>query len=199
MPKDLFGFLVRNHYTRDTLFSSIFRMQRICKGQNTLPSPLLYVMGLNCKVTLGLFSGFSWEQDVYGKLGCHLCVCEMRPEEKTFEEATGITCLGQLLCWHGSWGRAHHLAAVASVLPSAQPVWVLGECFPVRFITKGWRIMFSLWLSSSLSPLLQTASLRARPAGGDSGHFLCSGSENWWPAAGPPRTAGQAGRLSNSG
>lgn len=145
VPKDLFGFLVRNHYTRDTLFSSIFRMQRICKGQNTLPSPLLYVTGLNCKVTLGLFSGFSWEQDVYGKPSYLTCVCEMRPKEKkTFEEATGITCLGQLLRWCGSWGRAHRLAAVASVLPSAHPVLVLGECFPVHFITKGWRIMFSL-------------------------------------------------------
>lgn len=82
VPKDLFGFLVRNHYTRDTLFSSIFRMQRICKGQNTLPSPLLYVTGLNCKVTLGLFSGFSWEQDVYGKPSYLTCVCEMRPKEK---------------------------------------------------------------------------------------------------------------------
>lgn len=147
-------------------------------------------MGLSCKVMLGLFSIFSWEHNVYGKLGYHTCIWEMRSEEKNYlalqnlwrSYSSGVaTRLGQLLSWHGCWGRACHLTAVASTLPSAWPVLVLGECFPTRFIPKGRRVMFSLCLPGSLTPLLQTASLWAKPDGGGSNPFLRSGSENQWP------------------
>lgn len=66
-----------------TLPLSIFRRKIICKGQNTL-CPFLHILGLNCKVTLGLFSGFSWEYDE-DKTTQHC---------KTYEEATGVSCLG---------------------------------------------------------------------------------------------------------
>lgn len=65
-----------------TLPLPVFRRKIICKGQKTLSSPFLHTIGLNCKVPLGFFSGFSWEHDVYGKLSYHMWVWEMRPQQK---------------------------------------------------------------------------------------------------------------------